>query len=156
MTSQLLTIFVSLYLSISFQPASESPCLPQALGCALAPNKVWINPKIVNIKTVERNHVIYHESGHIFDFRYMTSAAHEAFKTIMNDHREWLEGINPLAEKFGEAVARCFDGSYNAPVTHTYKYEPTVDQYNRVCRLVRTVYRPLPALLIWSYGSMGN
>lgn len=143
MNSSFLSIFVSLYMSTAFQagPMPE-PCNSlQAYGCAVAPNLVWIDPANTRLSTALRNHVIYHEVGHVFDFKYMGPASRVAFGAILGDDREWQEGKNPLIEKFGEAVALCMDGRFDALVGIPYDYKPTRSQYRRACRLIETVYK---------------
>lgn len=143
----MLKIFTTLYLSASFQPMPMPAECGAAAGCAQPP-RVWIDPQYDHYGAAVHNHIVYHEMGHLFDVRYMTPAARRAFSLVIGDDRPWRDSTpNPPNEKFAEAVARCFDGRYNAAVNRVYEYLPSFDQYTRICRLIEAVYTGQPRVV---------
>jgi hypothetical protein len=145
MKSVLLKLFISLYLSAPFTPTQPPDCAGSG-GCYTPSGEIWISPDWLDSPTPQRNHPIYHELGHQFDARYMTPAARRSFQYVIGDYRPWTEGNDPPNEKFAEAVAACFDGSYKS-VIYVYHYTPTRDQYERICRLIEAVYTGQPRVV---------
>ena len=52
--------------------------------------------------------MLYHELGHLFDFRLLSHAERRAYKRLVGQPRRgWFGGANPPSEQFAEAYALC-------------------------------------------------
>jgi hypothetical protein len=88
---------------------------------------------------------LYHELGHVFDFRVLNNKERRGFRRIMGiRENRWFGGRRRAAELFGEGYASCARfGSRRAPRRRSvYGYAPTTRQHRATCRLIRRAAAP--------------
>ncbi len=81
------------------------PRRPRFAGCVYSRRLHTIYMKR---RVRQRRQVLYHELGHLFDFRLLSHAERRAYKRLVGQPRRgWFGGVNPPSEQFAEAYALC-------------------------------------------------
>ena len=88
--------------------------------------------------------VLYHELGHLFDFRLMGRGERRAYKRLIGQRgRGWFAGKNPPAEQFAEAYALCARTRRIARAARGhYAFRTSPRRHAAVCALIRRAAGP--------------
>ena len=81
------------------------PARPRFVGCVYSRrlHTIYLTRGAPKLRLV-----LYHELGHLFDFRLMSGRERQAYKRLIGQSgRAWFGGLNPPAEQFAEAYALC-------------------------------------------------
>jgi hypothetical protein len=118
------------------------PARPKFVACVYSrrPSRIYMRPRVRNPRWV-----LYHELGHVFDFRVMNQRERRAFRKIMRLRgRRWYVGDDPPAELFAEGYANCAAyGPAGRPRRKSvYGYRPSAAQHRAVCRLLASAAAP--------------
>ena len=88
---------------------------------------------------------LYHEAGHLFDYRVMNNRDRRAFKRIVHKRRQgWFKGREEPAEQFAEAYSFCARYRRIRSIERytTYGYDPSPKEHRRACRLIVAAAQP--------------
>jgi hypothetical protein len=88
---------------------------------------------------------LYHEAGHLFDYRVMNNADRRAFKRIVGKRGQgWFKGREEPAEQFAEAYSFCARYRRIRSIDRytTYGYDPSPAQHRKACRLIVAAAQP--------------
>ena len=118
------------------------PARPRFVACVYArrPSRIYIRPGLRNMRWA-----LYHELGHVFDFRVLNNRERRAFRRIMGiREKHWFGGRRRPAELFAEGYASCARfGPRRATRRHSvYGHSPTGRQHRATCRLLRRAVAP--------------
>jgi hypothetical protein len=118
------------------------PGHPELAGCVftLRARTFYMKPGVPDPRRL-----LYHELGHVFDFRVLNNRDRRRFKRILGIHsRGWMLGGLPPSEWFADGYAACaIRGRIHRRARPTeYGYAPTRRQHARVCRLIRAAVAP--------------
>ncbi len=86
----------------------------------------------------------FHELGHLFDFRLMSTRERQAFKRLSGQRRRrWFGGVDPPSERFAEAYSLCARHSrIRRAARGTYGFRTHPRRHAAVCRLIRRIAGP--------------
>ena len=118
------------------------PARPRFVACVYArrPSRIYIRPGLRNTRWA-----LYHELGHVFDFRVLNNRERWRFRQILGiREKRWFGGRRRAAELFAEGYASCARfGSRRAARRHSvYGYRPSLRQHRATCRLLRQAVAP--------------
>ena len=87
---------------------------------------------------------LYHELGHLFDFRLMSRGERRIYKRLIGQRkRAWFGGVNPPGEQFAEAYALCAERRRIARVARGhYGFRTSPRRHRAVCALIRRAAGP--------------
>ena len=121
---------------------TQCPARPRFVACVYArrPSRIYIRPGLRNMRWA-----LYHELGHVFDFRVLNNRERRAFRRIMGiRENRWFGGRRRAAELFAEGYASCarFGPRRAARRRSVYGYAPTARQHRATCRLLERAATP--------------
>ena len=88
---------------------------------------------------------LYHELGHLFDWRVLNKRERRRFKRLAGKPRQrWFKGGNPPAEQFAEAYSFCarYRRIKSIRAYTTYGYDPSPGDHRTACSLIRRAAKP--------------
>jgi hypothetical protein len=96
------------------------------------------------LRPARRKALLFHELGHLYDFRVMNERDRRAFKRIFRTRRSWWRGNPKLAELFAEAYSWCarYRRIRDIRAFAFYGYDPSPRQHLRACALIRRAADP--------------
>jgi hypothetical protein len=118
------------------------PGHPLFVGCVFTarPRTLYLGPNARAPRLV-----LYHELGHVFDFRVLNNGERRRFKRILGIRRSgWFGGGLPPAEWFADAYSACATrlGTWRRASSTSYGYTPSRRQHRRACSLIRRAAAP--------------
>lgn len=110
-------------------------------------------PSVIHLRPRAGRLLFYHELGHLFDYRLLTSADRLTFRRLTGAAppaaRSWRGGSNPLSERFAEAYALCSRyRTVKRPIVRRashFRYAASARTHRSVCRLIKRVGERRPA-----------
>ncbi len=87
---------------------------------------------------------IYHELGHLFDFRLMSRGERRLYKRLIGQRRRaWFGGVNPPGEQFAEAYSLCASKRRIARTARGhYAFRTSPRRHRATCALIRRAAGP--------------
>jgi hypothetical protein len=88
---------------------------------------------------------LYHELGHLFDWRVLNNRDRRRFKRLIGQSRRgWFEGKRQPAEQFAEAYSFCarYRRIKSIRAYATYGYDPSPSDHRAACRLIAAASKP--------------
>ncbi len=120
---------------------SGCPARPHFVGCVYRRRlrTIYLIAGAPNLRAV-----LYHELGHLFDFRLLGAAERRAYRRLIGRAgRPWFGGVNPPAEQFAEAYALCAQRRRIARTARgRYSFRTTPRRHTAVCALIRRAAGP--------------
>jgi hypothetical protein len=101
------------------------------------PSRIYIRRGLVDSRRV-----LYHELGHVFDFKVLNHRERRRFKRVMHLRRPgWFGGGGRTAESFADGYSLCALG-HRLRFATPYGYRPTRRQHRAVCKLIARAAAP--------------
>ena len=121
------------------------PDHPRAVGCVYSDrlSRVYIDSRRAALPST-----LYHELGHLFDWRVLNNRDRRRFKRIVGRSRQgWFSGRSKPSELFAEAYSFCarYRRIKSIRAYTTYGYDPSPAQHRAACRLIVRAARPASA-----------
>jgi hypothetical protein len=121
---------------------SGCPASSRAIGCVYSTRlrTIYLDRRRAVLPAT-----LYHEAGHLFDYRVMNNADRRAFKRIVGKRRQgWFNGREEPAEQFAEAYSFCarYRRIHSIDRYTTYGYDPSPEQHRKACRLIVAAAQP--------------
>jgi hypothetical protein len=120
---------------------SGCPGRPRFAGCVYTRRlrTIYIKRSVADLKGT-----LYHELGHLFDFRLMSRGERRLYKRLTGQRkRAWFGGVNPPGEQFAEAYALCASRRRLARVARGhYGFRTSPRRHRAVCGLIRRAAGP--------------
>ena len=115
---------------------SGCPGRPRNAGCVVTRRlrTVYMKRSVSNPRNT-----LYHELGHLFDFRLMSRGERRLYKRLIGQRRRaWFGGVNPPGEQFAEAYALCASRRRIARVARGhYGFRTSPRRHRATCGLIR-------------------
>ena len=118
------------------------PAHPSAVGCVYS-------DRLTVVYIDERRAVLpatlYHELGHLFDWRVLNNGDRRRFKRLVGKPRSsWFRGRNSPSEQFAEAYSFCarYKRIRSIRAYTTYGYDPSPAEHRAACRLIAAAAKP--------------
>jgi hypothetical protein len=121
---------------------SGCPAHPQAVGCTYS-NR--LSTVYVDKHRAVLPATLYHELGHLFDWRVLNNRDRRRFKRLVGQPRQgWFRGRREPAEQFAEAYSFCarYRRIKSIRTYATYGYDPSPAAHRAACRLIARAARP--------------
>ena len=120
---------------------SGCPYRPTLAGCVYSNRlrTVYIRRTVSDMRGT-----LYHELGHLFDFRLMSRGERRIYKRLVGQRgRAWFGGVNPPGEQFAEAYSLCASRRRLARTAHGhYGFRTSPRRHRAVCSLIRRAAGP--------------
>jgi hypothetical protein len=101
------------------------------------PRRIYIRRGLV-----DQRRILYHELGHVFDFKVLNRRERRRFKRVMHLRRRgWYGGGGRAAEWFADGYSLCALG-HRLDAATPYGYQPARRQHRAVCRLISRAAKP--------------
>ncbi len=118
------------------------PGHPKAVGCVYSNrlSRVYIDSGRAVMPAT-----LYHELGHLFDWRVLNNRERRRFKRLAGQGRQgWFSGRNPPAEQFAEAYSFCarYRRIKSIRAYTTYGYDPSPGEHRAACKLIAQAAKP--------------
>lgn len=117
------------------------PARPRFVGCVYSRrlHTIYLTRGAPKMRSV-----LYHELGHLFDYRLLSGRERRAYKRrIGQSGRSWFGGLNPPAEQFAEGYALCARKGRIAHATRGhYGFRTSPRRHASVCALIRRAAGP--------------
>jgi hypothetical protein len=121
---------------------SGCPAHPSAVGCVYSTrlSTVYIDRRRAVLPAT-----LYHELGHLFDWRVLNNRERRRFKKLIGKSRQgWFKGRPQPAEQFAEAYSFCarYRRIRSVRAYATYGYDPSPRAHRAICTLIRNAAKP--------------
>lgn len=117
------------------------PARPRFVGCVYSRrlHTIYLTRGAPKMRSV-----LYHELGHLFDYRLLSGRERGAYKRLIGPSgRSWFGGLNPPAEQFAEGYALCARKRRIAQATPgQYGFRTSPRRHASVCALIRRAAGP--------------
>ena len=118
------------------------PAHPRSVGCVYSDrlSVVYIDERRAVLPAT-----LYHELGHLFDWRVLNNRDRRRFKRLLGKSRQgWFSGREKPAEQFAEAYSFCarYRRIRSIRTYTTYGYDPSPAQHRRACQMIVEAARP--------------
>jgi len=118
------------------------PARPNAVGCVYSTrlSTVYLDGDRAVLPAT-----LYHELGHLFDWRVLNNRERRRFKRLVGKARQgWFRGPREPAEQFAEAYSFCarYRRIKSIRAYTTYGYDPSPGEHRAACRLIREAAKP--------------
>ena len=121
------------------------PDHPRAVGCVYSDR---LSVLYIDERRAILPATLYHELGHLFDWRVLNNRDRRRFKRLVGKSRQgWFSGRNSPAEQFAEAYSFCsrYRRIRSIRAYTTYGYDPSPSEHRAACRLIVAAAKPATA-----------
>jgi hypothetical protein len=118
------------------------PAHPDAVGCVYSDRLTVI---YIDKRRAVLPATLYHELGHLFDWRVLNNRDRRRFKRLVGKPRaSWFHGRNAPSEQFAEAYSFCarYRRIRSIRAYTTYGYDPSPSEHRAACRLIASAAKP--------------
>jgi hypothetical protein len=118
------------------------PAHPKAVGCVYS-NR--LSTLYLDRRRAALPATLYHELGHLYDWRVLSNADRRRFKRLIGRPRQgWFKGQGEPAEQFAEAYSFCarYRRIRSIRAYATYGYDPSPAEHRAACRLITAASKP--------------